>query len=65
MKLSPLVLAWVYILMGVLFVYIAIQYADETVWNTATVIFAIIASIDFGVAIRLIGVHNAMKKQQK
>ncbi|WP_017187339.1 YdiK family protein [Alkalibacillus haloalkaliphilus] len=64
MKLSPLFLAWVYLIMGALFVYIGIQYADETVWNFATIIFALIATIDFVVAIRLFGVHSAMKNKK-
>ncbi|WP_188207160.1 YdiK family protein [Alkalibacillus aidingensis] len=64
MKVSPMFLAWIYILMGILFMYLAIQSADETIWNFATIIFALIATFDFGVAIRLVGVHQAMKKSK-
>ncbi|MET3683257.1 hypothetical protein ABID56_001348 [Alkalibacillus flavidus] len=63
MKISPIILAWVYIFMGVLFVYLAIETADQTIWNAGTLLFAFIAAIDFGVAIRLFGVNQAMKKQ--
>jgi len=65
MKISPIVLAWIYVLMGVLFIYIAVETAETTIWNFGTMIFAFIAAVDFGVAIRLFTVNQAMKKSKK
>ncbi|WP_375781777.1 YdiK family protein [Parageobacillus toebii] len=40
--------------MGILFTYLSIQSADETIWNFFTIVLAIIATLDFGTAIRLL-----------
>ncbi|WP_027964063.1 YdiK family protein [Halalkalibacillus halophilus] len=64
MKFSPLFLAIVYAIMGVLFMYIAIETAEETIWNFMTILFAAIATIDFIVAFRMIGLHNASNKKK-
>ncbi|BDG49017.1 MULTISPECIES: YdiK family protein [Parageobacillus] len=54
MKGSPLQFALFYFLMGILFTYLSIQSADETIWNFFTIVLAILATLDFGTAIRLL-----------
>ncbi|GAB3047070.1 YdiK family protein [Virgibacillus ainsalahensis] len=62
MKMSPLAMAVIYFSMGVLFIYVAIQYADDTIWNVTTLILAAVAALDFGVGIRMIKMHFSRKK---
>ncbi|MBB6454865.1 lysylphosphatidylglycerol synthetase-like protein (DUF2156 family) [Salirhabdus euzebyi] len=61
MRASPLFMALLYFIMGFVFTYIAIQSVEETVWNFTTIILAVVATFDFAVAIRLIGVHMKIK----
>ena len=67
MRTSPKVMASIYFIMGVLFVYMATQNVEETVWNFATILLAVIATLDFGVAFRLMRNHlqNKKKKDKK
>ncbi|MFZ3579571.1 YdiK family protein [Virgibacillus sp. DJP39] len=65
MKTSPKVMANIYFIMGILFVYMATQSAGETVWNSSTILLAIIATLDFGVAIRLMRNHMRNKEKTK
>jgi hypothetical protein len=57
MKGTPLQFAFVYFLMGVLFTYLSIQSAKDTIWNFFTIVLAILATMDFGTAIRLLTIH--------
>ncbi|WP_321200821.1 YdiK family protein [Saccharococcus caldoxylosilyticus] len=43
--------------MGVLFTYLSIQSAKDTIWNFFTIFLAILATLDFGAAIRLFALH--------
>lgn len=61
MKVSPGLLAIVYLAMGALFVNLAIKWADDTVWNAATIALALIATLDFGVGIRFTRIHFKTK----
>ncbi|PKR76526.1 DUF4305 domain-containing protein [Halalkalibacillus sediminis] len=63
MKISPVFLATIYFLMGIAFTYIAIESATDTIWNLTTIIFMLIATFEFGVAIRMFTIHSLMKKQ--
>lgn len=63
MKASPLFLASMYFFMGLAFLYIAIQSADETIWNFGTIIFTIVATFDFGVALKILGRYFKQKNQ--
>ncbi|WP_206207821.1 YdiK family protein [Virgibacillus profundi] len=65
MRTSPLIMAIVYFIMGIFFVYIAVQSADETIWNFTTVVIALFATLDFGVSIRLISIHFRIKNKKK
>ncbi|GEN53849.1 DUF4305 domain-containing protein [Halobacillus litoralis] len=65
MRTSPLFMAFLYMMMGVAFTYIAAQSAEETVWNAMTIILAIVATFNIAVAIRLFNLHNKIKNAKK
>ncbi|SEQ44595.1 YdiK family protein [Piscibacillus halophilus] len=62
MRVSPVFLATMYFLMGLAFVYLALQFADETIWNVPTLIFTIVATFDIGVAIRILARYLLYKR---
>ncbi|MEK5440405.1 MULTISPECIES: YdiK family protein [unclassified Fredinandcohnia] len=64
-RTSPFVMGIIYTLMGILFTYIAINSATETVWNFSTILLALVATFDFGVAIRMFVLHSKIKKISK
>ncbi|MFT4416889.1 YdiK family protein [Fredinandcohnia humi] len=64
-RTSPFVMGIIYTLMGILFTYIAIGSATETVWNFSTILLALVATFDFGVAIRMFSLHSKIKKMTK
>lgn len=63
MKFSPKTVAIVYIVLGVIFFYMATQTAGETIWNVPTVILLIFATLEFGVGFRLIAIHLHLKNK--
>ncbi|MCT2536700.1 YdiK family protein [Aquibacillus koreensis] len=65
MRTSPLFMASLYLGMGVLFTYIAIGTAEETVWNFITILLAFFATLDFVVSFRLFRLHFRIKKAKK
>lgn len=65
MKLTPKSFFFVYLMMGILFTYVAIQNAQGTVWNFMTILLAAFATFDFGVSIRMLRLHFKIKKQKK
>ncbi|MFC3041634.1 YdiK family protein [Virgibacillus xinjiangensis] len=65
MRVSPLTSAIIYFAMGAVFIYAAIQTADETIWNFTTILLAVVATMDFGVAIRMVNIHLQIKKKNK
>ncbi|GAB4074110.1 hypothetical protein GCM10028778_16130 [Barrientosiimonas marina] len=65
MKISPKAMGVVYCLLGVLFTYIAIQSADETMWNVFTILLAFFATLDFGIGIRMFIINHKIKQQKK
>jgi hypothetical protein len=62
MRTSPMVMASLYFGMGILFTYIAIQSAEDTIWNFMTLLLAFFATLDFAVTVRLVGLHLKLKK---
>ncbi|UOQ84315.1 DUF4305 domain-containing protein [Gracilibacillus salinarum] len=62
MRISPLRSAFFYIVLSVLFIYIAVQSAEDTVFNFITIFLATFATIDIVVAIRLVNLHFRIKK---
>ena len=53
MKISLNTLIGIFTLLGVIFTILAIKNASETVWNITSMIFMILATIEFVYAIRL------------
>ncbi|ANB57063.1 hypothetical protein GFC29_3074 [Anoxybacillus sp. B7M1] len=65
MRISPLSTALFYFLMGALFTYLAIQSARGGIWNFSTVALMVLATLDFGVFLRLITLYIRIRNQQK
>lgn len=62
MRTSPLFMAFLYLGMGVVFTYFAIQSVEDTIWNFMTIILAFFATLDFVVTFRLLRLHLKIKK---
>ncbi|MGG2017054.1 YdiK family protein [Bacillus sp. S10(2024)] len=54
MRNSPFVMATLYFLLGCIFTYLAITSVKDTIWNFYTILLAIMATVDFNLAIRLL-----------
>lgn len=65
LKISPRTSAILYFLMAIFFIHVAIQSADKTIWNVVTLLFAVIATLDLGMAIKLTLLHFRLKQQKK
>ena len=55
----------IYFVMGILFTYIAIQTVTDTIWNFSTIILAVIATLEFGVSIRLMVIYIRLKRKNR
>lgn len=60
-----MIMAIIYFIMGTLFVYVGIQFADETIWNVTTIVLAAVATLDFGIGIRMMSMHLRSNKNKK
>lgn len=65
MRVSPRTMALIYFALGFLFIFGAVQYAEETVWNFLTILLALIATLDFGAGIRYLRLHYKIKKMKQ
>ncbi|GLB61971.1 YdiK family protein [Cytobacillus sp. NCCP-133] len=66
MRSTPLLSGIVYILLGCLFTFIAIQNIQrEETWGFFTYFLIIIATFDIGTGLRMIGLHIRLKKANK
>lgn len=65
MRTSPLHTALFYFLMGTLFTYLAIESSHESIWNFSTVALMVMATLDFGVSLRLIALYVKIKNEHK
>ncbi|WP_047986094.1 YdiK family protein [Ornithinibacillus californiensis] len=65
MRITARTMAFIYFAMGILFIYAAIQSAEDTVWNFITILLALIATLDFGAGIRYLRLHNKIKHMKK
>ncbi|WP_096271777.1 YdiK family protein [Paucisalibacillus globulus] len=65
MRITARTMALIYFSMGILFIYVAIQNADETVWNFITILLALVATLDFVAGIRYMRLHYKIKKIKK
>ncbi|WP_347861564.1 YdiK family protein [Salimicrobium sp. PL1-032A] len=63
MKASPLVMAYLYLLIGAGFLFVAVQSIEGSIWNATTMILALISTFNVGVGIRLIGLHFKIKNK--
>ncbi|MCM3667166.1 YdiK family protein [Mesobacillus subterraneus] len=65
MKQSPIFSGIVYILLGSLFTYFAIQNVNESGWGFFSYLLVALATFDFGSGIRMILFHFKLKQIQK
>ncbi len=65
MKITPLRMVFFYSVMGSLFLYLAIVSFDESMWQWHTILLMLIATFDFGVAIRSYFLHQKIKEMQR
>lgn len=65
MRQSPLFSGIIYILLGSLFTYFAIQNVQEDGWGLFPYLLVILATFDFGTGIRAIVIHTKIKNTQK
>ncbi|MGV2942380.1 YdiK family protein [Mesobacillus sp. LC4] len=65
MKQSPLFSGIVYILLGSLFTYFAIQNVNDSGWGFFSYLLVALATFDFGSGIRMILFHFKLKNIQK
>ncbi|MDQ0163654.1 YdiK family protein [Bacillus alveayuensis] len=65
MKFNPTSMGFFYFTMGVLFTYLAINSAEETIWSIPTIILMLLATFDFAVSIRMFAFLYKMKKAKK
>ncbi|WP_269411327.1 YdiK family protein [Lentibacillus daqui] len=65
MQTSPKIMAIIYFVMGIFFTYIATKTVTNTMWNFSTIVLAIIATLQFGVAIRLMLIHFRLKRKNR
>jgi Domain of unknown function (DUF4305) len=64
-KVSPFMMGLMYFLLGSIFTYLATQLATPTLWNFSTIFLVMMATLDFGLAIRLFTFQYKMKKIPK
>ncbi|MCM3694365.1 YdiK family protein [Neobacillus niacini] len=65
MKRSPMFSGIIYIVLGCLFTYFAIEDVTLNGWGFFSYLLVILATFDFGSGIRMIFLHNRYKKQMK
>ncbi|WP_404447336.1 YdiK family protein [Sutcliffiella horikoshii] len=65
MKITPLRMVFFYAIMGSLFLYLAIVSVKDTIWHWHTILLMLIATFDFGVAIRSYLLHQKIKEIQE
>ncbi|MFD2760289.1 DUF4305 domain-containing protein [Lentibacillus juripiscarius] len=65
MKMTPKTMAIIYFLVGAMFISIAVQITEGSVWNFPTIILALVATLDVGVGIRMLIIHFKIKNQKK
>jgi hypothetical protein len=65
MKRSPMFSGIIYIVLGCLFTYFAIEDVTLNGWGFFSYLLVILATFDFGSGLRMIFVYNKYKKQIK
>lgn len=54
MMASPALMGCVYAILGIFFTALAILFSQGTIWNTSSILLMIMATIDFGLFIRIL-----------
>ena len=65
MKRSPMFSGFIYILLGGLFTYFAIEDVSKNGWGFFSYLLVILATFDFGSGIRIIFYYKNIKNQMK
>jgi hypothetical protein len=65
MKRSPLFSGIVYLILGLLFTYFAVQNVNDQGWGFFSYLLVVIATFDLGSGIRMILFHFKLKNVQK
>ncbi|SEN92273.1 protein of unknown function [Mesobacillus persicus] len=65
MKQSPLFSGIVYIVLGLLFTYLAVENVTHTGWGFFSYLLVLLATFDIGSGIRMIQFHFKLKNIQK
>lgn len=56
-------MAIIYFAMGIGFIYLAVQMGEST-WDLTSIIFALVATLDFGVGFKMLSNHFRSKKKK-
>lgn len=59
---SPLSTGIIYLILGVIFTFFAVQQVNLNGWNFLTYTMILLATIDFGAAFRFLSLHFKKKK---
>ncbi|MBU7595978.1 MULTISPECIES: YdiK family protein [Bacillaceae] len=62
MRTNPISMAVFYLIMGLLFIYLAINSAKEGIFTFPTILLMLIATFDIGVSIRMFRLSRKIKK---
>jgi len=62
---SPLFTGFIYILLGVVFTFFAIQHVGENGWGFFSYLLVILATLDFGSGFRILFWYYQMKNKSK
>jgi hypothetical protein len=63
MRRSPLFSGIIYLFLGVLFTYFAVQNVQESGWGIFTILLAVLATFDFGSGVKMILVSFLINKR--
>ncbi|GAA0431973.1 YdiK family protein [Lentibacillus halophilus] len=64
-KMTPKTMAIIYFLIGAMFISVAVQVTGESIWRFPTILLALVATLEFGVGIRMLIIHFKIKSQKK
>ncbi|MBD1383152.1 YdiK family protein [Metabacillus arenae] len=65
MRTGPSGMGIFYLVMGILFTYLAINSADGGIWSFPTILLMVIATFDFVVAIRMFSISRRIKNMKQ
>ncbi|MBM7606648.1 hypothetical protein JOC75_004701 [Metabacillus crassostreae] len=63
MRANPISMGIFYLIMGILFTYLAINSAAEGLFTFPTILLMLIATFDIGVAIRMFSLSKKLKRK--